>query len=202
MAESRKNSLKKAWEKMNNGWTGAIFYCILGVLVAFSVHYVAGVAFSTELPIVTVSSESMVPTLNVGDIVMIKGENSYETGDIIVFQGWESEPIIHRIVAKTDGESIDRLGNWDTLDDEYLKELSYGRGKIYITKGDNNLKCDQCAGRSPVKEDEVYGKAMMKIPYLGWVKILAVEWFIRDPIIGATLLVLFSVVYLKYNKII
>lgn len=193
----KKNEL---WETLNTGWTGALFYCFLGIIVAFSVHQVSGLALETDLPIVTVSSRSMVPTLNVGDIVIIKGEETYSTGDIIVFSGWEKDPIIHRIVAAADGSRVEKIEGWSELTDQFISEMAYGRGKIYITKGDNNPRCDQCVSRLPVRESEVYGKAVAKIPYLGWVKILVIDWFVTDPIVGVIILLVVGVTYYVYKK--
>lgn len=190
----------KVWEKLNTGWTGAFFYCFLGIIVAFMVHQVSGLALGTGLPIVTVSSQSMVPTLNVGDIVIIKGTETYRTDDIIVFKGWERDPIIHRVVAVAEGNEVTKLEGWNELTDQFVAQMAYGRGKIYITKGDNNPRCDQCFNRLPVQENEVYGKAVAKIPYLGWVKILVIDWFITDPIVGIVILLVVGVTYYVYKK--
>ncbi len=196
-------NLRKLWKILNTGWIGGIFYTILGVAVAVSVHQVSGVLLGTGLPIVTVSSESMVPVLNVGDIVMIKGEETYGTGDIIVFDGWETEPIIHRIVATGEYPSVEKMEGWNELTDKYVSELSLssGGGKIYITKGDNNRKCDQCAGRFAIEEYRVYGKAVAKVPYLGWVKILFVRWFLVDPLKGIIVLGVFGAAYFVYKGV-
>lgn len=196
-----RNNMKKTWDALNTGWIGIVFYCFLGILVAFSVHQASGLILNTELPIVTVSSKSMVPTLNVGDIVIIKGQETYELGDVIVFAGWETEPIIHRAVAIGNYPDVEKLEGWNELTDKYIGEMAYGKGKIYITRGDNNLRCDQCAGRFPVEEKRVYGKSVARIPYLGWVKILAVEWFIRDPVLGIAILIIMGVAYSIYKKI-
>jgi len=198
--KKKPQGVKEVWKRLNEGWIGVVFYCILGIGVAFSVHQISGVALGTGLPIVTVSSGSMIPTLNIGDIVIIEGQETYNLGDIIVFKGWESEPIIHRIVAISDGDKVDKLKGWDELTDRYIEEMAYGKGKIYITKGDNNPRCDQCAGRYPVEESKVYGKAVAKIPCMGWVKILFVEWFIRDPIFGIIIVIVISTVYFAYKK--
>ncbi len=199
-ARAKPGKAGKIWETLNTGWTGALFYCFLGIIVAFSVHQVSGLALGTGLPIVTVSSQSMVPTLNVGDIVIIKGEETYGTGDIIVFKGWESDPIIHRVVAAAEGNNVAKLDGWNEMTDQFVAQMAYGRGKIYITKGDNNPRCDQCVNRLPVEESEVYGKAVAKIPYLGWVKILVIDWFVNDPIVGIVILFVVGVTYYVYKK--
>lgn len=202
MAGLRKNQkLKKVWKTLNEGWIGTVFYCFLGILVAISVHQASGLALHTGLPIVTVSSQSMVPVLNVGDIVIIRGEETYELGDIIVFNGWETEPIIHRVVAIGNYPDVEKLEGWNELTDKYISEMSYGKEKIYITKGDNNVKCDQCAGRYPVEESKIYGRAVAKIPYLGWVKIKFVDWFVKDPVFGALIVIIVGVAYVIYKKV-
>ena len=189
---------KKIWKFLNEGWSGTISYCILGLFVALVANWGLGVVTGSNLPIVTVSSTSMVPTLNVGDIAFIKGQNSYEVGDIIVFNGWEKEPIIHRIVAISDDGKIERYDNWNQMNDE--KILGYGNEKIYITKGDNNPSCDQCYGKLPVKENEIYGKEFLIIPYLGWIKILAVRYFVQTPVIGISTSIVLLVIYLIYKR--
>ncbi len=201
--KKKNKKIKLFWEKLNKGWGGVVFYCILGVLVAFSVHQISGILLDTDLPIVTVSSRSMVPNLNVGDIVIIKGEDTYEAGEIIVFNGWETEPIIHRIVATSEYPEVDKLEDWNQIRDKVISEISLSNDnrKIYITKGDNNVKCDQCTGKKEVLEEEIYGKALVKIPYLGWVKILAVRWFIVEPNTGLLVLIILAGIYLVYNKI-
>lgn len=190
---------KKKWKELNEGWKGTVLYCILGICFAILVHSISGILLGTSLPIVTVSSESMVPTLNVGDVVIIKGEEEYNPGDIIVFDGWEDEPIIHRIVAIVEDGKIKRFDGWNGLDDESLKKLAEGKGKIYITKGDNNANCDQYVF-PPVEESRIYGKAVTKIPYIGWVKILFVMWFVKDPLFGAMIVVVLGAIYYGYKR--
>lgn len=191
---------KKIWKILNEGWTGTIFYIVLGLIIAVFVHWGLGIVLNTELPIVTVSSQSMVPTLNVGDIVFIEGEKNYSLGDIIVFKGWEKDPIIHRIVAFSDGNVVKKLKGWNELSDKDIKEIEQGKGKIYITKGDNNPTCDQCYGELPARESDVYGKEIFIIPYLGWIKILFVEYFIKKPAIGVGTVILLGGIYWIYKK--
>ena len=189
--------LKKVWKVMNEGWTGTLFYCFLGLIVALSVHWALGIVFHTDLPIVTVSSRSMVPTLNVGDIVFIKGSNEYKPGDIIVFKGWEPEPIIHRVVAYTDGKNVFRYDDWNEMSDD---EILSWEAKIYITKGDNNPSCDQCAGKLPVRQQNIYGKMILVVPYLGWVKILFVRYFVRKPLVGIGTAIILGALYWVYKR--
>lgn len=82
-----------------------------------------------------------------GDIIVLRGKNNLEIGDIIVFHGGQNYPIIHRIV-----------------------EIN---GDLYTTKGDHNkivAELDQ-----NINQERIIGSAYFKIPYLGYIKILAVD---------------------------
>lgn len=92
---------------------------------------------------------------NKGDIMVLKGIKieKVKVGDIVVFNGNSREPIIHRVV------------------------LIYNQnGKIYIqTKGDNNPDTLVGLGEDKISQDKLVGKAILRIPFLGWIKIFAVD---------------------------
>ena len=94
---------------------------------------------------------SMVPTINVNDIIVVKRINNdrYNIGDIISFSSsdmnYNGLTITHRIVDK--------------------KNISYGNS-IYTTKGDNNYLNDP----SKVLTSHIYGKVLFKIPKMGYVR--------------------------------
>ncbi len=92
---------------------------------------------------------------NTGDIIVLFGEDpgDLELGDIIVFRANQPDPIIHRIV---------RI--W-VEDNEYH----------FQTKGDHNPGSIS-SGRvyeTDITQDRIIGKAVFRIPYLGYIKI----WF-------------------------
>jgi signal peptidase len=136
-----KRALKNEYVK------SAIFLIIiLGLIGAFWLGLRA--YLNTEYPLLAVASGSMIPTLNVGDLIVVQGGLNvssvvaqYGTGDIIVFHkpGNPDELIVHRAVEKiNDG----------------LK-----------TKGDNNGGADYWI----VTDDELVGKVVGVVPYLGYV---------------------------------
>ena len=85
-----------------------------------------------------------------GDIMIIYGRDKQpEVGDVIVFNANTQHPIIHRIV------SIDEK-----------------TGTIQ-TKGDNNAA--QLSVEQGIPEDAIVGKAVARIPKLGWLKLVFVE---------------------------
>ena len=84
---------------------------------------------------------------NKGDLMVIFGSNKFEQGDVIVFTGGESQPIIHRIV-----------------------KIKYNIDIFYIqTKGDNNSGSRN--DEININKDRILGKAVLRIPYLGWFKL-------------------------------
>ncbi len=72
-------------------------------------------------------------------------------GDIIVFTKSGPEPIIHRAVRK-----------WENDNESYFE-----------TKGDNNAGVSSID--KDIHEDNIVGKAVFRIPFLGYVKI----WFTK-----------------------
>ena len=91
--------------------------------------------------------------LEMGDIVAVVGANQLEIGDIIIFRANKRHPVIHRIIdiEKEDGRTI------------------------YQTKGDNNR--DQIPTERKILKNQIIGKAIFRIPKVGWVKLGQVEIF-------------------------
>jgi len=103
-------------------------------------------ALGTSSPAYVVSSGSMIPTLNVGDIIIVKDKDSFQTlqvGDIIVFHSpaLDGRVIVHRI--------------YSIATDQY--------GVAIYTKGDNNYAPDAWV----VRESHYIGKVIFTLPYLG-----------------------------------
>lgn len=91
--------------------------------------------------------------LNKGDIIFVVGPKNLEVGDVMIFDslGGAAHPIIHRIISETDG--------------------------IYTTKGDNRLTNYGIASfEKNIKEDQLIGEAVFRIPLLGWVKLIFFDW--------------------------
>lgn len=98
---------------------------------------VVGLLFSffilSPLSIGTVTSESMSPTIEEGEIFFFIESSGVEQNDIIIFSTEEREQLLtHRIVDNTE--------------------------EGYITKGDNNPSTDQSGSIEPVKKEQILGK--------------------------------------------
>ncbi len=98
------------------------------------------------------SSSSFRDGFNKGDIILLVGKEpkSIKTGTVIVYSTERyAYPIIHRVIKV-----------WES-DEKYN----------FQTKGDNNPAADS----EIVTEDKIVGKAVLRVPMLGWIKILFTE---------------------------
>jgi len=87
---------------------------------------------------------------NKGDIMILVGAGDVELGDVIVFQS-TSDPIIHRVIK-----------TWED------------QGLHYKTKGDANplsIRDPSSLDETDIRPESVLGKAALKVPVLGWIKI-------------------------------
>jgi len=164
--------------------------------------------------LVAVESESMVPNMNIGDLVFVVEENRYDGfmtaveaassgkisfggyGDVIVYQpNGETgvTPIIHRAITWINASTAELAG--------FTGDAAHAG---YITKGDNNELYDQNAvfpdyGRmQPVKDEWIVGKALFAIPLIGLVPLHIFE----SALIVIVILILIELVgrLLKKNK--
>lgn len=151
---------------------GAIVVILLGVRAALGLD-------ATESPFYVVSSGSMVPTLNVNDVLIVKGGNFDDTqvGDIIVFYrpNIHDKIIVHRVIEINEVNGV----------------------RVVTTKGDANPSVIPGTDY-PITEDDYIGKVIFVVPKLGYVTNL-----IPPPvnyIIVAVILVLIFMNTMKKNK--
>lgn len=139
------------------------------VFFAFGSVPILKLLLHTDYPLVVVSSESMVPTINKGDILIIKwkdpaeivaGSHTEKTGDVLLYDTnglWDRPadyPVVHRVVGK----------EYDNVTGEYT----------FITQGDANSYTDPPSypdREIPIPEGNVIGVVSGRIPKLGWIKI-------------------------------
>jgi signal peptidase len=140
-----------------SGFTNSsIFYVILGVILALCVNQGMALALSTDMPIVAVESDSMVPTFYKGDILVLQGvpADQLKVDDIIVFSPPNQEiPVVHRIIK------INPDGSFQTRGDA-------NPGQIWYEKS--------------IKASQIHGKQIMIIPLLGWIKIITMDFILPN----------------------
>jgi signal peptidase I len=178
-----KRLLKKTWYfiwEENSAASWLVNILLAFVLIYFIVYPGLGFLFKTSHPVVAVVSESMEHNMrferwwednrgwytdngitrtefekfslkngfNKGDIMVLIGAENIEVGDVIVFRSQKRDPIIHRVVKIDNG--------------------------VFQTKGDNNrdsIRSGQL-DETMITQDLVIGKAFLRIPLLGYIKIL------------------------------
>src|SRR3989304_3011726 len=193
-------SHKKLWK--NEYFQTAL---IIGsiVLVVFGFWYGSQVALNTPYPALAVVTGSMctlqdgqcdgwthpfAQTLHVGDLIIVQGVNpadlnvNYPDSDIIVFHrpGDPSELIVHRIVAKEEVNGI-----------IYFRTKGDGNG-IKWPSTPQTVEYDPWG---PVPQDQVVGKVVMRIPWLGHI-VLFMRNSVGLPIIIALIILLVVVEFI------
>jgi signal peptidase len=100
-------TLKKLWK--NEYFQTAITIALI-LIIVFGLYYGAQAALGTEYPALAVASESMLPTLNIGDLIIVqkidpaKINDDPINGDILVFKS-KFNPnvrIVHRAIRVED----------------------------------------------------------------------------------------------------
>lgn len=159
---------------------------VLGVVAVFLL--ICYLVFGLWTPMFVVSSGSMEPNMNIGDIVFVKSINRADVitkaeamnlskeyvkfknpGDVILYRPYGSTnmvPIIHRAMYYVEAG------------EEMWPNGPAAPHAGYITQGDNaktNPVFDQRTGimpGTPIKEEWIIGTSQFKIPYLGKIRLL------------------------------
>ena len=190
-----KRALKKVWRfiwEEDSIWSWIVNIILAFIIIKFLVYPGLGFLLSTSHPVVAVVSESMEHDssfngwwsnankwyvanginkedfnsfplkngFNKGDIMVLKGKNANDIkiGDVIVFWSAKKDPIIHRVVKK-----------WQENKVNYFQ-----------TKGDN-YRTNPVSIKNPsldetnITQYEIVGRAIFRIPLLGYIKI----WFVE-----------------------
>jgi signal peptidase len=197
MESKNKKDGREDKEEDETSWKRVIFESVLIFLVIVVIPYLISGVWP---PFVSVTSGSMDPNMQRGDMILVVdtdryvGENSIngiedsvnateidfnKRGDVIVYNpngNTRRTPIIHRSIYHTQESE-----NWvDEVDQKYLKNDNCSLtpncpapNDGFITLGDNNNHYDQEAELSkPVKSEWVVGRAEIRIPYLGYIRLI------------------------------
>jgi signal peptidase I len=152
----------------------AILAAVLVILAGPTlIMFAMQISLNNPYPILTVRSGSMVPTINVGDLIVVRGTpaSDIQVSDIIVFHqpGSTSTLIVHRVIG-----------------------IQIEGGEIFFsTKGDHNGVADPWQ----VPQDGLVGKVIANYAIIGWIfiglEILRPVLFIVLAIAAIVFLVLF-----------
>lgn len=145
--------LVQGWKNFKESREFREFYFFaVALILAFGTLQTTGTVMNTDKPVVTVVSCSMYPEYDVGEVILVKGEefSQIEEGEIVVYDSDESDrsiPIIHRVIAKNQ---------------DYLE-----------TQGDNNN--GQLEFEKNVEPNQIHGTALASIPKIGLVKLVTMD---------------------------
>lgn len=120
---------------------------LVGIIIIVGLTFLVSLLpLKNNYKVLMVMSGSMEPAIKTGSLIFTQPSNSYKVGDIITFRpentASNKKTTTHRIANIEDG-SGDRL---------------------LTTKGDANKSSDG----AKIKEDQIVGKYLFKIPYLGY----------------------------------
>lgn len=190
-SKTLKKHLKKTWHFIwedDSALSWIVNIILAFILIKFIVYPGLGFVFGTNYPVVAVVSGSMEHDgnfdawwnpqkdfylernitkeefegfrfkngFNTGDIMVLFGKapEKIKVGDVIVFStSARPDPIIHRVVNIFNESGV----------------LSFQ------TKGDHNPDINYAVSEGRISKERYIGKAVFRIPYLGWIKIGAVN---------------------------
>lgn len=183
-----KNKVKKE-NKVNSNLTVVIksfLFFVMGImltLIIFGGIYLVDLVYNAKTgnnkkPLFgayVIVTESMIPTINVNDAVVVKRveDDNVGVGDIVTFSAssgyYAGYSITHRIV----GKYITQSGDF-----------------VYRTKGDNNDREDI----SLVSTDSILGKVILRIPMVGYIQsfVLSPIGFVISIIIPVVIVILYE----------
>ena len=86
-----------------------------------------------KLPVrlLIVKSNSMYPTFQKGDFILIKRNNDYKKGDIITYDYESNYLVTHRIIEKNNNFFITKGDNNNSEDDKFI-QLDNIKGKVIL----------------------------------------------------------------------
>jgi hypothetical protein len=178
-----KSSFKEIWKFLkSDSWLALFANLIIAFVIIKFVFFPLLSFFSgTSLPLVIVESCSMYHSenlqgilsnsiysehnitftdtgnwnfkngINKGDIIFAVSPKDLKIGDVIIFNAGATNPIIHRVIQNS---------------------------QTVTTKGDHNSGLLEI--EKNVNKNQIVGKAVFRVPYLGWIKLIFFDFF-KDP---------------------
>ncbi len=178
----------------------AFLFIILAILLAYGAYNTAGIALNTNIPVVSVVSNSMKHDYTIEtthySFLMSKYNftrkeinswplhSGFTRGDLLIVEGANASQI------KVGDVIIYKLKNWETPECREFENLLNKKGieKVvhriikkyenngqisFITKGDHNFREDPCT----IQPDEIQGKVIFRLPWLGYLKLIPAQIF-------------------------
>ena len=142
-------------KKIRELWQNEYFKTAISILVLIALFFIfwygSILYFNNKSPYLVVSSDSMRPTLEIGDLIIVKRIDPSQLyaapmeGDIIVYRNKAGELVVHRLISKN-----------LTDDGKY----------ILTTQGDANSRAD-----NSFSDKQYVGKVIARIPFIGHISL-------------------------------
>jgi len=129
---------------------------VLTIVFVFLFYQALGFILGTSHPVDVIVSESMLPNMSPGDIVVC-GKGEPQVRDVVIYASNRKYPIIHRVIGINDSYC-----RGDNPPKDGITE-----GICYTIKGDNNQVPD-----APVSEKQIMCVVKAHIPYVGYPRYL------------------------------
>ena len=167
----------KLKELLKNEWVKTGIMLAIVLVAFFSVWFGVRYALGTDYPLLAVASGSMVPTLNVGDLIIVQGISNFSTvyahplnGTIIVFHTYLPGDDHPMLLGASDELIVHRVINETRRYDQSLGRYVY----YFSTKGDANTGPDTWDPApygygQGVPDYYIVGKVVGKIPWIGYI---------------------------------
>lgn len=128
-------------------------FIVLGTLLVEKYIKKSPVPMFAGYAYLIVDSDSMSPTINKGDLIVVKTPEKLKIGKIVTFMGSDGKLVTHRIVRYADDDKT-----------------------LFVTRGDFNMIDDTDVDMGPFTADQILAEHVLTIPKVG----LFFEWFIQD----------------------
>jgi len=185
-----------------SGVLQAIKELVIAAVWAVGFWLVLSFILNTSSPVDVVTSCSMLPVLHRGDLLLLEGgfvnaqtfyfNSSFPTINLLKKQCVETvNGVFNGFTPCTYGVKVDNQTFFINYSNDvivyaakpsyygfivhrvFLKLVNQSNGEtFYLTKGDNNAVLDQEAGVSIVSQNNVIGRVIFDVPYVGYLKLL------------------------------
>jgi signal peptidase I len=155
-----------------------LLFIFIALILAYGLYDTVGLALGTEIPVVAVTSGSMEPTLQRGDLIVVQGQDFSDiaVGDVIIFKTEHTGvPIIHRVIER-DNTTLETKGDNNVNQVRFCVRPD---GSTYPSNGscpDGEL----VNAEKDITQEQVRGTAFFVIPKAGHLKLVPTCLFLES----------------------